>query len=389
MQLTEVKDAKGDREFLEAAVAVHRGYNKDPNFIRPLDNDILNTFNPKKNKRFRHGRAIRWVLKDEEGKLLGRIAAFIDDKTKNSSQYIAGGCGFFECINNQEAANLLFDAAKRWNQANGMEAMDGPINFGERHQWWGLQISGFAPPTFQMNYNPPYYIGLFENYGFREYFQQYVYNYEVDKPVPEKFYDKARRIERNPEYSFRHFEMKKMEQYAEDIRSVYNEAWVRHQHHKGLTKEMALSMVKQMKPVMDEKIVWFGYYKEKPVAFFIMLPELNQAVKHLNGKLNWLGKLKFLYYLKIKHPDRMTGMLFGVTPEHQGKGLEGAIVIAAAKVVQPLHRYKNLEMNWIGDFNPKMISVVESLGTIKLKQYRTYRLLFDSSKPFFKHTIID
>lgn len=387
MKLIEVTDKKTAQEFLQVPVVL---YKNDKNFIRPLDNDINDTFNPEKNKRYRHGRATRWILKDDNGNLIGRIAAFIDDKTKNTSDYTTGGCGFFDCINKQEAANILFDAAKKWNTENKMEAMDGPINFGERHQWWGLLIDGFAPPTFQMAYNPPYYIQLFENYGFREYFLQFVYNYPVSEKVPEKFYEKARRIEKNPDYSFRHFEMKKMEQYAEDIMNIYNEAWVKHQHHKGITKQIALNMVKQMKPVMDEKIIWFGYYKQKPIAFFIMLPEINQVVKHLDGNLNWWGKLKFFYHLKIKKScTRMTGLLFGVTPDQQGKGVEGAIVIAAAKIVQPLKRYTDLEMTWIGDFNPKMIAVVESLGTQKLKTYRTYRLLFDSSKPFTRHKIID
>ena len=105
---------------------------------------------------------IRWILKDDEGKLIGRIAAFTNKKYKNKGDDVpVGGIGFFECINNQEAADLLFDNAKHWLIQKGMEAMDGPINFGERDRWWGLITDGFTPPLYCMNYNPPYYITPF------------------------------------------------------------------------------------------------------------------------------------------------------------------------------------------------------------------------------------
>ena len=145
-------------------------YKNDPNYIRPLDNDIKEVFDTEKNKYYRTGECERWLLKKDH-EYIGRMAVFTSKKWKNEQP--TGGIGFFECINSQEAANFLFDQAKIWLAARGMEAMDGNINFGERDKWWGLLVNGFEEPLYNMNYNPPYYVQLFENYGFQIYFEHY------------------------------------------------------------------------------------------------------------------------------------------------------------------------------------------------------------------------
>jgi hypothetical protein len=141
MQLIPVNDTTTAVEFLQVAVEL---YKNDTNWICPLDKDINEVFDEKKNKAYRFGETIRWVLKDKNDKLIGRIAAFINKKYKNKGDDVpVGGIGFFECINNQDAADLLFDNAKHWLIQHGMEAMDGPINFGERDRWWGACYQRF------------------------------------------------------------------------------------------------------------------------------------------------------------------------------------------------------------------------------------------------------
>ncbi|MEO5501703.1 MAG: hypothetical protein ABIR31_09700, partial [Ginsengibacter sp.] len=155
MQLVPITDRFLEKSFLEVPLFI---YKDDPNYIRPLDKDINDVFNPKKNKAFRFGECTRWLLRDEnKDRFIGRVAAFVNNKYKNKGDtQKTGGIGFFECINNQEAADMLFDVAKAWLMQRGMEAMDGPINFGERDRWWGLVVEGFKPPIYLMNYNPPY-----------------------------------------------------------------------------------------------------------------------------------------------------------------------------------------------------------------------------------------
>ena len=140
---------------------------------------------------------------------------------------------------------------------------------------------------------------------------------------------------------------------------------------------------------MDENIVWFAYHNNEPIAFFIMLPEINQIFKHINnGKLGLIEKIRFAYLRWKGVCRKMYGVVFGVVPEFQGKGVEGYIIMEAAKHIQPMNTYDNMEMTWIGDFNPKMIHLVESLQTEKTRTAITYRKLFDETKEFKRAPLI-
>src|SRR5690606_14418537 len=133
---------------------------------------IEGIFDPEVNKYFRHGVCTRWILVNDKKETIGRVAAFINKKTAKATDYVTGGMGFFECVDDREAAFKLFDTCKSWLEEQGMEAMDGPINVGERHNWWGLLVDGFIDPNYCMPYNFHYYKKLFEAYGFKVYFEQ-------------------------------------------------------------------------------------------------------------------------------------------------------------------------------------------------------------------------
>ncbi len=382
MQILEVKTEQQAKEFLLLPIKL---YKNDPLWVRPLDSDIDNFFNPKKNKTFRSGECTRWILQDDQHKTIGRIAAFINHKTANKdNKQPTGGVGLFECINDQSAAFMLFDEAKEWLTDREIEAMDGPINFGDRDKWWGLLIDGFdQDPNYCCNYNPPYYVDFFEAYGFQIYFKQFTYKRVLGDPFHPRIHMKADKIFEDPGYRFEHLKKNNLAKYTEDFRTIYNKAWASISGVAKMTAPQAKAVMNSIKPIMDEKIIWFGYYHDDPIAFYINLPEMNQIFKHVNGKLNTIGKLKFLYHKWRKTCNTMFGLVFGVVPAHHGKGVEGALVIATAKMVQEDYpRYYYLEMNWIGDFNPKMMRVVEQIGADINKTHATYRKLFDESKPF-------
>ena len=389
MQIIPVTDASTAKAFLQVAVEL---YKNDPKWIRPLDKDINEVFDPKKNKAFRFGEIIRWILKDDNGKLIGRIAAFVNKKYKNKGDDVPiGGIGFFECVNDQEAADLLLDNAKHWLIQHGMEAMDGPINFGERDRWWGMVTSGYYEPLYCMNYNPPYYVVLFENYGFKLFFNQVCFGMHFRKPLPQKMIDRYAAFKNKPEFTAMTIKKDKLEKYAEDFSIVYNKAWAGHGGLKQLPKEQVLIMFKKMKPVMDEKIIYFAYHNNDPIAIFVNLPDLNQWFKYLNGKFGLLQKIKFLLIKKFKPNKRFCGLVFGIVPEWQGKGIDAFIVMEAAKELQTdAVPYQEYEMQWIGDFNPKMINIAEGLGeTFRSRNLVTYRYLFDRTKEFKRHPILE
>lgn len=388
MQLILVNDSFTAKQFLQVAVTL---YKKDANWIRPLDKDIDEVFDAKKNKAFRFGEVERWILKDNDDKLIGRIAAFINKKYKNKGDDVPiGGIGFFDCINNQEAADLLLDNAKHWLMKKGMEAMDGPINFGERDRWWGMVTEGFTEPLYCMNYNPPYYKDLFENYGFKPFFHQVCFGLHPKAPLTAKMFERHAKYEANPDFTSKHISKKELEKFAGDFAAIYNKAWAGHGGLKQMAKEQVVLLFNKMKPVMDERIIWFAYYKEEPIAMFVNLPDLNQWFKYLDGKFGLLQKLKFLWFKQWRPNKKFSGIVFGVVPEWQGKGIDAFIVVESAKLIQtPAVSYTEYEMQWIGDFNPKMINIAESLGeTFRSRNLTTYRYLFDRTKEFKRHPML-
>lgn len=378
----EVTSPRSAQEFLTLPVRLYR---QVPNWIRPLDNDINAVFDDKVNKAYRNGECIRWILRDKAGTVIGRVAAFVNKKTvMKGNDQPTGGIGFFECIESKEAAFMLFDLCKQWLQSKGMEAMDGPINFGDRDRWWGLLVEGYdRDPNYQCNYHFPYYKTYFEEYGFQVYFYQLTFGRPIMGPLSDRLWEKAALVAKDPNYTFRYLEKKDMPRLSEWIRYVYNKAWASRGEIPELTETQSNHIVKQMKPIIDLKLLWFGFHKDEPVIFFLSLPEVNQIFKYLDGKLNWWGKLKFVWYRFRKVNRKAFGVLFGIVPEHQGTGVDGGIILAFRKLMQEDYkRYDEYEMNWIGDFNPKMIRVAEQINTEVVKRHATYRYLFDRSKPF-------
>ncbi|HVZ97921.1 MAG TPA: hypothetical protein VG847_13660 [Chitinophagaceae bacterium] len=386
MDLIPVTDNKTAKEFLQVPLNL---YKSDPAFIRPLDKDVNDVFDPGKNKAFRFGECTRWILKDNDNNLTGRIAAFVNKKYKNKGdEQRTGGIGFFECINDQKAADMLFDVAKHWLVQRGMEAMDGPINFGERDRWWGLVVEGFAPPIYLMNYNPPYYVALFENYGFKLFYRQICFHMFVHKRLNDRFYVQHEKYKNHPEYRAVHVKKNQLKKFSEDFTIVYNKAWAKHEGNKELNKNVAYSMFKNMKPVIEEDLIWFVYHKEEPIACWVNLPEVNQIFKYLDGKFNLFAKLKFLWLKRRKICDKFTGIVFGVIPEYQGKGIDYFMIVEGAKLIQKKDQYQEYEMQWMGDFNPRMMNIAKNLGAGKSRTLVTYRYLFDRSKEFKRHPIL-
>lgn len=378
MNIIEVNSKKDKKDFIQIACSI---YKNEKNWIRPLDKDINSVFDPKTNKAFRKGDVKRWILKNNN-ETIGRIAAFYSSKNDKEKLRV-GGCGFFECIDDEEAAKMLFDKAKNWLEKNGYNSMDGPINFGERDKWWGCLVEGFdIDPNYLQNYGKAYYQKLFENYGFQLLFRQLTFLKKVRTPLSEKLSLKAERALRDPNYNFKTLEKRNIQKYIRDFTKIYNDAWSKYPGVSKLELSQAKLLFAQLKPILDEKILWFAYHNNDPVGFFISIPEMNQIFKHVNGKLDLFGKLKTFYHLKIKNScKKMVGLVFGIVPKHQGKGVDGALIMASRETIQEKLAYEDLELNWIPDFNKSMIRVAEQVQVKLGKIHHTYRYNFDRSIP--------
>jgi GNAT superfamily N-acetyltransferase len=389
MQIIEVKEAADRKEFIGFPKELYRN---DRNWVSPLDIEVEAVFNPAKNRTFEHGVAARWILKDSKQKTIGRIAAFVDYARSKANNQPTGGLGYFEVIDDREAAFRLFDTAKDWLALKGMEAMDGPINFGENDNNWGLLAEGFMQQVYGMPYNTKYYQSFFEEYGFRKYFEQYSYHRTVRGPdnkineFPSRMTKIAEWLSKRPGYSFRHFEFSDKKRYVNDLVEIYNSAWsVFKEDFTPLNPEIFDEIIVKARAFADEELIWFAYYYDRPIAFFILYPDLNQIIKHFNGKLHLWNKLRFIYF-KITHKmNGMRAVAGGVHPSYQNSGIESAIFSQLYNVFKSKRWYKELELSWVGDFNPKMIAIYEALEASKTKTHITYRYLINKKLKFRRY----
>jgi hypothetical protein len=243
-----------------------------------------------------------------------------------------------------------------------------------------------------MTYNKKYYKVFFEEYGFKNYFEQYSYHKEVrdaDGKIvqfPDRILKIAEWLSKRPGYSFRHFEFRIKEKFVKDIVEIYNSTWsVFKEDFTPLDPVILEESLERAKSIIDEKLIWFAYYNNKPIAFFVLFPDLNQIIKYFNGKLHLLNMLRFLYFKATHKITRARALVGGVHPSHQNSGVESAIFFQIYKVFDKKAWYKELELSWVGDYNPRMIAIYEAIGASKAKTHITYRLMINPGQSFIRY----
>ena len=380
MNIIPVHTKKEEKAFLDFPRKLYRN---DPNHVVQFDREIRSAFDRKINPYFKHGDAVRWIAVNEQNETVGRIAAFYDTDKDEADYVRSGGCGYFESINDQQAAFLLFDAAKEWLLQNGYEAMTGPINFGENDTNWGCLVQGFMPQGLGMTYNLPYYKDLFEGYGFRLYYRQLAFHLDLQKPFPERFWKIAEWINKRQGFTYKHYIPNQTARFVDDTVYIYNQAWSKlRKDYTPLNPDSLYDELRKVKMILDPEMIWYAYHEDEPIAFFMFLPDANQIFRHLNGKLHLINKLRFLYYKKRKTITRARGTVAGVIPKFQNSGVESGIFYKMRKVMDFKPQYKEFELSWVGDFNPKMISLYQNTGAVHAKTHHTYRYLFDQNRPY-------
>ncbi|MCU0462800.1 MAG: hypothetical protein MUF36_12460 [Bacteroidales bacterium] len=389
MQIIEISTKRDRKEFHDLP---KRLYINDPFWVCPLDSEIEAIFDPSKNHSFRHGVATRWILRDESGKTTGRIAAFIDNVRSAAQKQPTGGMGFFEVIEDKKAAFLLIDTAKEWLSARGMEAIDGPINFGENDNFWGLLVDGFMQQGYGMPYNMKYYREFFESYGFQNYFEQYSYHREARNQkgeftlFPERLWKVAEWVAKKPGFTFRHFEFRNARKYIDDICEIYNSTWLYlKEDFTPLVPDILEESMQKARQVLDEETIIFIYQNDKPVGFSVLLPDLNQILKYIHGKLDIISIIKFFYHKKTHKMTRLRAVVGGVKHSHQNQGIEAAIFYHLYEVFSKKPWYKEIELSWVGDYNPRMIASYEAMGAIKMKTHCTFRYLINDKLAFLRY----
>lgn len=375
MKITEVRTKADWKHFHKVVKLV---YKEDASWIPHIEKDIEAVFDPAKNVRYQNGASKVWVAINDKGVPVGRIAAFIDHEANKSLPIKTGGLGFFEAIRDKELAKALFDTAKAYLSSFDIQAIDGPICFGERDKFYGLQTYGYEHKLFQENYNPSYYIDFFNEYGFERYQQILTFRF-ISREIPvEKFRRIGKRVmERNP-IQLSYANPSNYMKTAEDICVVYNEAFSDYEHYKPVGPDVIYKMIQDAKLILDPKLVSIGYMNNEPAAVVAALPNIAPFTKALNGKLDMWRIPIFLYHKWKAHRPDVKGILSGVRPKYQNKGVY-ACVLTNIMTEYHINKYNSGYMPSIAGNNDVMINTFTKFGAVVVREHIVHRLLLDPS----------
>ncbi len=348
-------------------------YDDSQYWVPPLRMDVAKTLNPKKNPFFEHGRIQPFLATDEEGRVTGRMAAIVNGMHLDKYDDAHGFFGFFECVEDESVAHALFDAAAEWLRLLGMKGMRGPAS-PSLNDTAGLLVDGFdREPSILMPYNPPYYEGFIESWGFERAMTMWAY-YLHKKYVK---IDKLRRgskivMRRNPGLTLRSLDMDRFDEEARAIREVYNDAWSDNWGHVPMTEAEFEHLTDDMRQIIDPKIIFLLEDAGEPVAFSISIPNLNLAMRHIpNGRLLPLGLPKILAYSTFGGIYEVRMPLMGVRKEYQGRGLHAPLVLATIDA-GPAIGYDACEMSWVLDTNTVLKNALVDMGGVTDKEYALY-----------------
>ena len=343
-------------------------YKDYPAWVPPLMMDRKKLMDRQKNPFYKHTDA-EFYLAKRDGIVVGRIGAIVNHNHNKEHNDKVGFFGFFECIDDQQVANALFDTAKEFVRAHGMTTMRGPVNPSVNDEI-GLLIDGFdVSPTVMMTYNPPYYIKLLENYGFKKAKDLYAYLLDQKKVYTDRFNRAHELVKERQHITFRSFDMKHFAEEVERVKQVYNKAWAKNWGAVPMTDEEMDALAADLKPVIVPELVIFAEKEGKTIGFALSLPDINVPLKYnKNGYL-----LPGLYHMmtKKKKINLVRVIVLGVLPEYLSTGAGAALFYETAI------RAKNLgygygEASWILEDNDKMTKSAEAMQGIIQKRYRLY-----------------
>jgi GNAT superfamily N-acetyltransferase len=366
VEIRPVATSADRRRFLRLPWSIYPG--RYPAWVPPLLREERQRIDPERSPFFEHG-TVELLLAWRAGRPVGRIAA-IENRLHNEFHGDrVGFFGLFESVDDPEVAGALLDAAAAWLRGRGLERMRGPVNFSTNDEA-GLLVENFDdPPCILMTYNPPYYAGLLEGWGLRKAKDLLAYegrSSEMDR-------DRRRRLERllkrsRHEIRARSIDMKRFEEEVALVRDLYNAAWERNWGFVPMTDAEVEHMAKQLKSVIDPDLTLIGTVDGEPAGFALALPDVNQALRHANGRLFPFGIFKLLWHLR--RVDRLRVVTLGLLPRHRRSGLDALFYweIFGRGTDKGYHR---AESSWVLEDNHPMLRALDKMG---FRHYKTYRL---------------
>jgi len=368
LEVCEVENSSDLRHFIRLPFSIYRD---DPNWVPPLISERKAFFDRKKNPFYRAAKT-RLFLARRHGQYVGRIATCINFNHNEYHQEKVGFFGFFDVINEYEVADVLFKVAMITIKAEGMERMMGPANFSTNHEV-GMLVEGYdSPPVIMMTYNKPYYNEFAEKFGLKKVKDLLAIHIDRQSEMDPRLIRVAERIREREGIVFRTLNMRNFDAEVERINEIYNQAWSRNWGFVPMSKDEFRHMARDMKQIVDPNLVFIAEVDGKPVGFILSLPNINQVLKYVNGRLFPTGLIKLLWHTKVKNKiDSLRILTMGIIPEYQKRGLDNLFYLETFNV-GPTRGYMWGEMSWILEDNVMMLRAAENMDGKPYKRYRVY-----------------
>jgi GNAT superfamily N-acetyltransferase len=348
----------------------YRLYRKDPVWVPPLRSEVRGQFDMRRNPTLGHCEYALFILEDD-GRVIGRVAAFVDRLAVDFWKEPVGLFGYYECIPDGTASKILLDTAAGWLRERGMKSMRGPWTFVS--QEWGLVIEGFTPaPVIMAPYNPPYYIDHMTAFNLRKVKDLLCYSISGKEGyrIPGRILTLTDRVARRYGVRVRPVDMRRYEQDVQTVMDLSNQSLIDNWGYAPVTQDEVKAVARDLKPIIQPKGVLFAEDpKGRPIGFAIAIPDANALLAGLNGRLLPFGWLKLLWGLPRLRRYRMFAL--GVIPEYQGRGIDSLLYRALYESLYTPDMW--MEINYVLEDNHPMNNAIRKLDAKPLRRYRIYQ----------------
>ena len=365
-EVVEVEATAQLKKFLDYPNQLYRG---EPNYVAPLRSERLEFFDYAKNPFFR-GAKVKLFLALADGRIKGRIATCVNYTHNEYHCEQTGFFGFFDCEDDYEVASRLLKVAMITLKKEGMERMRGPASFSTNHEI-GFLIEGFDwPPTVMMTYNKPYLPRLAEKFGLKKAMDFVGYRLTKEDPIPERIDRVVTKMQQRSKIRLRSLRLPEFNEEIKRVNEIYNQAWAPNWGFVPMDKDEFFYTARNLRQIIDPDLVFIAEFEDRPVAFVLAPPDINQALIHLKGRLFPLGLAKLLWHTKVRNKvDGVRMITMGVIPQFQKRGVDSMMYINVYKKAVE-KGYTWAELSWILETNSLMRRAAEEMGAHLYKRYR-------------------
>nr|WP_287410413.1 hypothetical protein [Pseudodesulfovibrio sp.] len=369
-EVVPVRSARDMKDFVELPWELYKG---DSNWVPPLKKSLTHLLTPGKHPYWKFAERELFLLK-EGLKVVGRIAAIVDNNYNKYHNERAGVWGFFECIDDATASQKLFDAAEKWLREKEMFYMHGPFNPSTNYEI-GMLFEGMdSAPVLMMTYNPEYYPALVESSGQTKEKDLFAFRFNRGHALPSWITKVSKRLTEKGEVTIRHLDIKHLDEEVRLMNTLYRAAWADNWAFVPATDAEIAIQAKELKDIIEPKLAFFLYHGEEPVGVGVILPDANPLLKEFNGQLGVTALYKLL-----RHKSKIVGtrcILFGVKPAYHQMGVPLVALDYIMQASEEFEQYKHIEMSWTLEDNSGINDLLEDLGGNLYKKYRIYRKNF-------------